>query len=213
MNTIEWIARNGEAVRQAIEFGDIVHIDTANEELTDEFLLFAINSGLLEGWADTFPDPRQGAEISMQIILAASLSARFGGLCSFRKLGYVLQPAQVLGALGYSVAVTEAGQGMSRRATPTMSRWSATMYCASSWCRWNPRSRSARPSGWAKWSDTRIGHVRKRGSRRAAKGQVEAGEAQVRGRRIAEHLLKWYSPPGAGYLAVYSLKPSPFPLA
>jgi hypothetical protein len=53
----------------------------ANEELTDEFLLFAINSELLEGWADTFPDPHQGAEISMQIILAVSLAARFGGLC------------------------------------------------------------------------------------------------------------------------------------
>jgi hypothetical protein len=61
--------------------------------------------------------------------------------------------------------------------------------------------------------DTRIGHMRKRGSRRVAKGQVEAGEAQVRGRCVAEHLLKWHSPPGADYLAVYSLKLSPLLLA
>ena len=52
MDTIELVARNGAAVRQAIELGDIVHMDTASEELTDEFLLFAINSGLLKTWAD-----------------------------------------------------------------------------------------------------------------------------------------------------------------
>ena len=58
MDTIELSARNGDAVRQAIELGEIVHMDTASEELTDEFLLFAINSGLLKTWADAFPDPR-----------------------------------------------------------------------------------------------------------------------------------------------------------
>jgi hypothetical protein len=46
MDTIDLVARNGDAVRQAIELGDIVPIDTASEELTDAFLLFAIHSGL-----------------------------------------------------------------------------------------------------------------------------------------------------------------------
>ncbi len=117
MRTIALIARNGDAVRQAIELGDIAHIDTASEEITDEFLLFAINSGLLKRWADRFPDPRQEAEIGMDVILAVSLSARFAGIYSLRKLGDVLQSAHVLGALDYSVAVTEAGQGISRRGT------------------------------------------------------------------------------------------------
>jgi hypothetical protein len=54
MDTIELVARNGDAVRQAIELGDIVHMDTASEELTDEFLLFAINSGLLNGLLTRF---------------------------------------------------------------------------------------------------------------------------------------------------------------
>lgn len=89
METIELIARNGAAVRQAIELGDIVHMDTASEELTDEFLLFAIKSGLLKEWAAAFPDPRQAAEIGMEVLLAASSAARFAGLYSFRKLGYV----------------------------------------------------------------------------------------------------------------------------
>ena len=47
METIKLWARNGDAVRQAIELGDLVHLDTASEELTDEFLLFAIQSGVL----------------------------------------------------------------------------------------------------------------------------------------------------------------------
>ena len=37
MESIKLWARNGEVVRQAIELGDIVHIETASEELTDSF--------------------------------------------------------------------------------------------------------------------------------------------------------------------------------
>ena len=59
MESIKLLARNGEAVRHALELGEILHIDTASKEVTDEFLLFASKSGLLEQWADCFPDPRQ----------------------------------------------------------------------------------------------------------------------------------------------------------
>src|SRR5260370_24610907 len=100
MDTIKLIARNGDAVRDAIELGDIVHMATASEELTDEFMLFAIKSGLLQQWAQGFPDPRKDAEIGMDVILAASLAARFAGSYSLRQMGYVLQSALVLGALG-----------------------------------------------------------------------------------------------------------------
>src|SRR5712692_2245884 len=117
MDTIELIARNGAAVRHAIALGDIVHRDTSGEELTDEFLLFAIHSGLLKGWAAGFPDPRQAAEISMEVRLAASVAARFAGISALRTLGSVLQSARGLGALGYSVAVTPAGDGLARRGT------------------------------------------------------------------------------------------------
>ena len=71
MDTIRLWARNGDAVRQAIELGELVHLETASEELTDEFLLFAIESGLLTHWAESFPDPRQAPEISMEVILAS----------------------------------------------------------------------------------------------------------------------------------------------
>src|SRR5262249_47866187 len=56
MDSIKLWARNGEGVRQAIELGEIAHLETASEELTDEFLLFGIESGLLQSWAEAFPD-------------------------------------------------------------------------------------------------------------------------------------------------------------
>jgi hypothetical protein len=34
METIKLWARNGDAVRQAIELGELVHLETASEELT-----------------------------------------------------------------------------------------------------------------------------------------------------------------------------------
>lgn len=71
----------------------------------------------MKTWADAFPEPRQEAEIGMEVTLTASLLARFAGLYSFRKLGYVLQSAQVLDALGYRVVITEASQRLSRRGT------------------------------------------------------------------------------------------------
>jgi hypothetical protein len=65
MDSLTLWARNGEAVRQAIELGEMAHLETASEELTDEFLLFAIDSGLLKSWAETCPDPRGEPEIGM----------------------------------------------------------------------------------------------------------------------------------------------------
>ena len=100
METIKLWARNGDAVRQAIELGELVHLETASAELTDAFLLFAIQSGLLTKWADAFPDPRSHPEIHMEVILASHLAARFAGLYAMRKAGYVLRSASVLGALG-----------------------------------------------------------------------------------------------------------------
>ncbi len=112
MDTITLWARNGDAVRQAIELGALVHLDTASEELTDEFLLFAMDSGLLKRWATSFPDPRREPEISMEVLVASHLAARFAGLYSMRQSGYVLRSASVLGAMGYSVEVLEPAQGL-----------------------------------------------------------------------------------------------------
>jgi hypothetical protein len=88
MDAIELWARNGDAVREAIELGELVHLDTASEELTDEFLLFAIESGLLSRGAESFPDPQTKAEIEMRVILALQVAARFAKIYSLCKSGY-----------------------------------------------------------------------------------------------------------------------------
>jgi hypothetical protein len=95
MDTIKLWARNGEAVRQAIELGELVHFDTASEELIDEFLWFTIERGLLSKWSEAFPDPRGAPEIGMEVMLASHRAARFAGRYSMCKAGYVLRLASV----------------------------------------------------------------------------------------------------------------------
>ena len=192
METIKLWARNGDAVRQAIELGELVHLDTASEELTDEFLLFAIDSGLLTSWAESFPDPRQEPEIGMEVILASHLAARFAGLYSMRKSGYVLRSAAVLGALGYSVEVLEPEQGLSLRGTSDDKLISGDVLRKllvklenhvdpNALLRVPPHE----PSVSVK--------VRKRASRRAVKGVVDAVEAEARAQQVAAKLLDWYN--------------------
>lgn len=111
METIKLWARNGDAVRQAIELGELVHLETASAELTDAFLLCAIQSGLLAKWAEAFPEPRHAPESGMEVMVASHLAARFAGRYAMRTSGSVLRAAAVLGALGSRVEVVEPAQG------------------------------------------------------------------------------------------------------
>jgi Transposase DDE domain len=192
METIKLWARNGDAVRQAIELGELVHLDTASEELTDEFLLFALQSGLLSKWAEAFPDPRQEPEIGMEVILPAHMAARFAGLYSLRKAGYVLRSARVLGALGYSVEVIEPAHGLSLRGTADDQLFSGdvvrkllvkmeTQADLSQPARLPPPEASVRVK------------VRERASRRAVKQAVDTAEAEARAHKVAEQLVDWYN--------------------
>lgn len=192
METIKLWARNGEAVRQAIELGELVHLDTASEELTDEFLLFAIQSGLLAQWAETFPDPRQEPEINMEVIVASHLAARFAGLYSMRKSGYVLRSASVLGALGYSVEVLEPAQGLSLRGTSDDKLISGDVLrklLVKLENHVDPSAPLRLPP-----SEPSLGvKVRKRASRRAVKGAVDVAEAERRAQQVAAQLVAWYN--------------------
>jgi hypothetical protein len=49
MDSMQLWTRDGEAVRQAIELGEIAHIETASEELTDEFRDYSIVTGFWYG--------------------------------------------------------------------------------------------------------------------------------------------------------------------
>lgn len=95
MDSIKLWARNGAVVRQAIELGEMAHIETASEALTDALLLFAIESGLLKRWAGSCPEPRCEPEIALEVIVPAHIAARFAGLYAMRKAGDVLRSARV----------------------------------------------------------------------------------------------------------------------
>src|SRR6266480_2351345 len=171
MDSLKLWARNGEAVRQAIELGELVHLETASEELTDEFLLFAIQSGLLAKWAEAFPDPRHEPEIDMEVILASHLAARFAGLYSMRKAGYVLRSARVLGALGYSVEVVEPQRGLSVRGTADDKLFSGDVV-RKLLVQMEQQADLSQPTQWPPQEPSVAVKVRERASRRAVKHAV-----------------------------------------
>ncbi|MCI0350513.1 MAG: transposase [Acidobacteriales bacterium] len=193
MESIRLVARNGEAVRQALERGEVLHLDTASEEITDEFLLFAIKSGLLQQWAEGFPDPRNWSEIGCEVILAAEVAARFAGIYSQRKTGYVLRSARVLGALGYSLEVLEEGAGLSGRGTPEDQLYSGDVLRkllgkAEKQVKVTEEDQAAALPGGAEVK------VRSRASRRAIKEpKLDQADAAARSHAVARGLLDWYN--------------------
>ena len=190
MESIKLWARHGEAVRQAIELGELVHIETASEELTDEFLLFAIDSGLLKTWTEAFPDPRREPEIGMEVILPAHLAGRFAGLYSLRKTGYVLRSARVLGALGYSVEVIEPDQGLSVRGTSDDKLFSGDVVRKLLVKMEQQVDLSQCPPRPVEVPSVAV-KVRERASRRAVKHVVDEAEAAIRALQVADQLLQW----------------------
>jgi len=197
MDSIKLWARNGEVVRQAIELGEIAHLETASEELTDAFLLFGIESGLLKSWAEAFPDPRGEPEISMGVILPAHIAARFAGLYSMRKAGYVLRSARVLGALGYSGEVIEPAHGLSLRGTSDDKLFSGDVVrklLVQMEEQVDLRQVDLRqPASLPPQEPSVAVRVRERASRRAVKQAVDAAEAEARAQQVAAQLVGWYN--------------------
>jgi hypothetical protein len=192
MDSITLWARNGEAVRQAIELGELVHMETANEAFTDALLLFAIESGVSKKWAEAFPDPREEPEMGMEGMLPAHMAGRFAGLYSFRKTGYVLRSARVLGALGSRVAVIEPAHGLSVRGTSDATLFHGDVVrklLVKMAQHVAPTSSLRLPAHEPKVSV----NVRQRASRRAVKGGVDAVEAEARAQRVAAKLMAWYN--------------------
>jgi hypothetical protein len=192
MDSLQLWARNGTAVRQAIELGEIAHIETASEELTDEFLLFAIDSGLLQSWAGSFPDPRCAPEIAMEVILPAHIAARFAGLYSMRKAGDVLRSARVLGALGYSVEVVEPERGLSVRGTSDDKLFSGDVV-RKLLVQMDQQADLSQPTRRPPQEPSVAVKVRERAARRAVKPPVDAAEAEARAYQVAAQLVGWYN--------------------
>jgi hypothetical protein len=192
MESIKLWARNGEAVRQAIELGELVHLETASEEFTAAFLLFAIESGLSKKWAAAFPDPREEPEIGMEVMLPAHLAGRFAGLYSLRKTGYVLRSARVLGAVGYSVEVVEPAHGLSARGTSDDKLFSGDVV-RKLLVKMEQAVDLSQPVASLAKEPSVVVKVRARASRRAVKQAVDAAEAEARALTVAEQLVAWYN--------------------
>jgi hypothetical protein len=192
MDSITLWARNGEAVRQAIELGEMAHIETASEEFTDEFLLFGIESGLLKSWAEAFPDPRSEPEMRLEVILPAHIAARFAGLSSMRKAGYVRRSARVLGALGYSVEVMEPAHGLSSRG-PSADKLFSGDVVRKLLVQMAEQADLSQPAPLPPKEPSMAVKVRERASRRAVKPAVHAAEAEARAQQVAAPLVDWYN--------------------
>ena len=106
-----------DQVLTALREGKITFLDVATEEVPDLFLHYAIDSGLLEGLAKSFPDPREQPEIGMDILLAAGIAGHFAGLYALSQLPYALHWPKLLTLLGVQVVVQQPGKGLSRKGT------------------------------------------------------------------------------------------------
>ena len=161
-----------------------------SEELTDAFLLFAIQSGLLSKWSEAFPDPRQEPESGMEVLLASHLAARFAGRYSRRKSGYVLRSAVVLGALGSSVEVLEPARGLSWRGTSDDKLISGDVL-RKLLVKLEHHVDLTEPLRLPPVEPSQPVKVRTRASRRAVKGAVDEVEAEARAQRVSTKLVDW----------------------
>ena len=128
----------------------------------------------------------------MEVILPAHIAARFAGLYSMRKAGYVLRSARVLGAFGYSVEVVEPERGLSVRGTTDDKLFSGDVVrkLLVQMEQQVDLSQAVRPPPQERSVAVK---VRERASRRAVKQAVDAAEAEARAHKVAEQLVGWYN--------------------
>jgi hypothetical protein len=118
MTTLHYLSHRPDEVLDALRKGEILALETATEEMPDFFVLYAIESGLLDRLAQTFPDPRQQQpEIPMRLLLAAGIAGHFAGLYALAQSPYALHSPRLLAELGVQVQVMQSGQGLSKKGT------------------------------------------------------------------------------------------------
>jgi hypothetical protein len=183
-------------VRQAIELGEVAHMETASEALTDALLLWAIARGLVQTWAAAFPAPRRAPELGMEIIWPAHRAARFAGLYARRKAGSVLRSARVLGAWGSSVEGSEPAPGLSWRGTADDTLLSGDVVRKLLGQMEQPADLSPAARLLPPQAPRGAVTVRARASRRAVQQAVDEAEAEARAPWVAAPWVAWYTQHG-----------------
>jgi hypothetical protein len=180
--------------RAAIEMGEIIE-DTASEEITDEFLLFAIKSGLLTTWAEGFPDPRASPEIGIHVLLAAMIAAR-----ACRTLFHAPRPAMFFARRAWAAArsrfrpsLRAPGQGISLKGTgdDAPPRPPTCRACLLVKMESVVEMTASGASPLRRHRAERGGQDASRPSRRSVKKPLDEAEAERRGWAAVQALLAW----------------------
>ncbi len=117
VSPLRFLEENPAAVLAALRQGWVDYWDTAVDQVTDEHVRFALQSGLLAECAAAFPDPRLQPEIPPLVLLTASVAAAFQGEYGLRNSGCALHSPALLAELGLNAAWLAPGEGLSRRGT------------------------------------------------------------------------------------------------
>lgn len=88
MNDIQIIKQDSKKVFEKLKLGEIERMELAVEQITDEFLIYGLRSGLIDELSDTFPDPRKECEITIKQILSASIAGHFQDMYALSQSPY-----------------------------------------------------------------------------------------------------------------------------
>jgi len=117
MRELQIIYQNQEKIIKRLNTGDVDAIELSVEQITDEFMIYGLRSGLIDELSKTFPDPRKEEEISTKLILSASIAGHFQDMYALSQSPYALHSPTLLAELGLNVKVLSEGEGVSRRGT------------------------------------------------------------------------------------------------
>jgi len=104
-------------VLESLKLGEIESMELAVDQITDDFMLYALRSGLIDELASSFPDPREECEITIKQILSASIAGHYQDMYAMSQSPYALHSPVLLAELGLNVKVLFPGEGISRRGT------------------------------------------------------------------------------------------------
>ena len=117
MHNIQILSQNQLKVLENLKHGEIDSIEEAVDQITDDFMIYALGGGLIDELANSFPDPRKECEISIKQILSASIAGCYQDMYSLSQSPYALHSPVLLTELGLNVKVLIPGDGISSRGT------------------------------------------------------------------------------------------------